>query len=45
MMAGSDSRWALTSQAHLTLYGRLLPGQSIEDDDRALLTILGPSAT
>jgi len=41
MMRGSNSRWALPSEAHLTLNGRVLPGQSAEDYERELGAILG----
>ena len=42
MMEGSNSRWALPSEAHLTLNGRVLPGQSMEDYEQELQDILGP---
>jgi acetylornithine deacetylase/succinyl-diaminopimelate desuccinylase-like protein len=42
MMAGSSSRWALPSQAIMTLNGRLLPGQTPADFERELRAILGP---
>jgi len=42
MMRGSNSRWALPSEARLTLNGRILPGQSAEDYERELRAILGP---
>ena len=34
MIRGSNSRWALPTEAHLTLSGRVLPGQSAEDYER-----------
>lgn len=41
MMAGSNSEWALPAEAHLTLNGRILPGQSMEDFERELQEVLG----
>lgn len=41
MMRGSNSRWALPTEAHLTLNGRVLPGQSAEEYERELRAIVG----
>jgi len=41
MMRGSNSRWALPTEAHLTLNGRILPGQSEDDYRRELRAIVG----
>ena len=42
MMEGSNSRWALPSEARLTLNGRVLPGLSMADYEQELQAILGP---
>jgi acetylornithine deacetylase/succinyl-diaminopimelate desuccinylase-like protein len=44
MIQGSNSRWALPSEARLTLNGRVLPGQSAQDFDAELRAILGAEA-
>ena len=44
MIQGSNSPWALPAKAHLTLNGRILPGQSASDYERELHDILGAEA-
>ena len=41
MIQGSSSPWALPSEAHLTLNGRIVPGQRAGDFERELRSVLG----
>ena len=43
-VSGGNSRWALPSEAHLILNGRLLPGQAAEVFEDQLRHLLGPEA-